>query len=604
MRPSQRGAGGTLVLVILAMIAVLFIALAVLNRGGTAIGEREKTTSRLAKATEALESFAGASARLPCPANPAADTGLEERNGMAQCRFDGGTIPWSTIGLGRDESLDAWGRKISYRVYTGNKGSLTQPGGVSMVNCDTVEPVPGGATSTGGPPGAGGLCKSNTDIYQLNTTPQQFLAGKGLTVTDFANTYDDVAYVLVSHGATGLGGYTVSGVPLDMPNGDERSNTRDTGPFVIKAFSSPDTAFGAAAHFDDLLVYRRIGDLATRINLAARDWPEGAIFNLATVNTAIGITGPTADTNRNSFTFMGNTYSSSGGSDGDFSFATSGGTEGIGVAGDGSDSLSANEFIRVDLAGPAARIGLALNDFGTFTLLQKYREQAQIRFYKFDIPTSSYVLLGAPIVKQACRNGSVLATFLMEPTISGTTFDRVEIQPLLVEPNLFGLSSFFLISEFAACQAPSVCGTTLSSGSNLCTNPSINAAFSPTTVAVGVASVLTFTITNGTDNPLQGGMSFTETLPSGLVVAAAPGTQTNCPAGGGVFAAPGFSITAAASSGLITVSGLSIGNDVASCELRVNVASSTAATYSNRAANLGGTTNLTNSVSLSTLTVQ
>jgi len=300
---------------------------------------------------------------------------------------------------------------------------------------------------------------------------------------------------------------------------------------------------------------------------------------------------------------MGNVYSSSGGSDGDFSFATSGGTEGIGVAGDGSNSLSANEFIRVDLAGPAARIGLALNDFGTFTVLQKYREQAQIRFYKFNGSTSSFDLVGAPIAKQACRSGSVLATFLMEPTVSGSTFDRVEIQPLLVEPNLFGLSSFFLISEFAACQAPSVCGTTLSSSSNLCTNPSINVAFSPTAVAVGVASVLTFTITNGTDNPLQGGMSFTETLPSGLVVAAAPGAQTNCPAGG-PLAAPGFSVTAAPGTGVITVTGLSIGNDVASCELRVNVASSTLGSYTNIPASLGGITNLTNSITPSTLTVQ
>jgi hypothetical protein len=583
------------------LLIVGFYALYTLSRVTGSGDEREDTQKRLAAAAAALERFAAATGRLPCPADGAGNTGLEQQASASTCTHGAtGTLPWLTLGLAGDAGLDAWGRKISYRVYTGNKGSFTQPGGVNMVNCDTVEPSPGGTTPNVG--SAGGLCNAGTDIYGRNTTPQQFVAGKGLTLDDFGTNYADVAYVLISHGATGAGAWTIAGTMLDLPTGDERNNTRETGPFTAKAFSPPDTAFNAATHFDDQLAYRRIGDLAARINLAARDWPEGAIFNAATMAAAVG-SSAYGDTNRNTFNFMGNAYSSSGGSGGNFSFATSGGIEGIGVVGDGSNSLSATEFIRVDLAGPAARIGLALNDFGTFTVLQKYREQAQIRFYKFNSSTSSFDLVGAPIAKQACRSGSVLATFLMEPTVSGSTFDRVEMQPLLVEPNLFGLSSFFLISEFAACQAPSACGTTLSSSSNLCTNPSINVAFAPTTVDPGTPSVLSFAITNGTDNPLQGGISFTETLPVGLVVAPTPGTQTNCPAGG-AFAAPGFSVTAAPSMGVITVTGLSIGNDVASCELRVNVASGTVGTYANIPANLGDTTNLINSVTPATLTVQ
>src|SRR4029079_8482748 len=61
--------------------------------------------------------------------------------------------------------------------------------------------------------------------------------------------------------------------------------------------------------------------------------------------------------------------------------------------------------------------------------------------------------------------------------------------------------------------------------------PSLAKAFSPGTFLTGGTSTLTFTITNpATNNPAQT-FSFTDTLPSGLRVAATPGLASTCTGG-------------------------------------------------------------------------
>ena len=67
-----------------------------------------------------------------------------------------------------------------------------------MTNCDTVYPY--------GPPPlalpANGLC----DASHFNTA-SQFLTSKGLQVNDAGSLISGVAYVLISHGESGLGAY-------------------------------------------------------------------------------------------------------------------------------------------------------------------------------------------------------------------------------------------------------------------------------------------------------------------------------------------------------------------------------------------------------------
>jgi type II secretory pathway pseudopilin PulG len=278
-RRREQGATGALIAVILVLVMVGLFATSVLRRVAASGDEASETLRRLAAGADALEQFAAINARLPCPANPATNDGGEVITGgnIAKCDFPEGTIPWRTLGMKFDDALDSWGRKVSYRVYTGTNsvGSLTQPGGISMVECDTLETVNGDATSVSG--ALGGLCYPITDpdpLRRRSTLPANFLAGKGLSLDDFGTSHSDVAYVLISHGATGLGGYTVSGIRLDLPSGAERNNTQDTGAFTIRAFSDPDVAADNSAHFDDLLFYRTLPDLVKRTNLSARDWPE------------------------------------------------------------------------------------------------------------------------------------------------------------------------------------------------------------------------------------------------------------------------------------------------------------------------------------------
>src|SRR5207244_9771675 len=102
--------------------------------------------------------------------------------------------------------------------------------------------------------------------------------------------------------------------------------------------------------------------------------------------------------------------------------------------------------------------------------------------------------------------------------------------------------------------------------------------------------------------PAQSGINFTDTLPANVTVAATPNVQSNCPAGAAFANNPAFVATAA---GSITVTGAAMSNTVASCAIRVDVTSSTVGgPYNNAAANIGATVRITNSVTVSGLTVQ
>jgi hypothetical protein len=468
----ERGASALLILLIMALLLVAFFAAFTLSRVAGGGDERADTQKRLAAAAAALEQYVAAQSRLPCPADPAADTGAEVQSTLATCTYGEGTLPWLTLGLTRDASLDAWGRKISYRVYTGNRGSLTQPGGMSMVECDTVEPTPGAATGVAA--SLGGLCVSNADPFQRSTTPAKFLSGKGLTVVDFGVTHDDAAYVLVSHGASGFGAYTTAGARLSMPTSiKERNNTRETGAFTIEAFSGADIEAVNALHFDDLLVYATIPDLVKRVGLGARDWPDTATssitFDSATVSAAAGTTVTSGDVGAAMLDFGSARISG-------FSGATPAATNisydpntsgtptgGIGVAGGFSNLLSSlgNEYLRIEFAQPGGKFAVTLNNFGTYTFGETFTEEAQFKFYLAN------TLVGSAITKGGCNADGGLASFSMTP--SGP-FDAVEIIPIPATGSSGGsFYSAFLVSEIKACAAgAATCRTGLTTGANTC----------------------------------------------------------------------------------------------------------------------------------------
>lgn len=138
---------------------------------------------------------------------------------------------------------------------------------------------------------------------------------------------------------------------------------------------------------------------------------------------------------------------------------------------------------------------------------------------------------------------------------------------------------------------------TVSNTANLAVRQaSLNKAFAPTTIDQGGTSVLTFTLTNGTNNPAQTGIAFTDTLPANLVVANPAGVGGTC---------PNVTATALPGSGVITVSNADMTLAQATCTITVNVTSNVpGGPYNNTNASITGLARVTNSVTTSGVTVQ
>ena len=105
--------------------------------------------------------------------------------------------------------------------------------------------------------------------------------------------------------------------------------------------------------------------------------------------------------------------------------------------------------------------------------------------------------------------------------------------------------------------------------------PSFSKAFSPSTIGPGSSSRLIFTITNSNLSFPVGALAFTDTLPAGMTVSAAPRISSTC----------GGTVTAAAGSGTISFTGGSLGSN-RSCTVAVDVTSATVGTNMNVSGNL------------------
>jgi len=114
--------------------------------------------------------------------------------------------------------------------------------------------------------------------------------------------------------------------------------------------------------------------------------------------------------------------------------------------------------------------------------------------------------------------------------------------------------------------------------------PAIAKAFAPSPVAVNGVSTLTFTLTNPNTAPLTGA-AFTDSLPSGVQVAATPAASTTC--GGSPTWAPAAAATSLTfSGGTIPASG--------ACTVSVNVTATTAGPHGNVSGTLSTTESGTN----------
>jgi hypothetical protein len=131
--------------------------------------------------------------------------------------------------------------------------------------------------------------------------------------------------------------------------------------------------------------------------------------------------------------------------------------------------------------------------------------------------------------------------------------------------------------------------------------PSLDKQYSPDVVPAGVPSTLTFTVTNTTEGAAKPDWGFTESLPSGVVVA--PSTSGAPAIGGTCVNSTGtaYTVTAAEGSSTIAAVGGDLAAGTASCTVTVRVVSATGGTYTSAPSS---STTILRSPDAATLTVE
>lgn len=305
MQAGRKRQSGFMMMVVIVIIMMIALTALVSMTGDLVAGAGRRfsvTNDTLGRIQKALVGFVATYQRLPCPASPTGATNPGWPDDVSPlalpanstCAFPNGVVPWNALGLSQEQATDEWGRLISYRVYDGPYG-LTQDRGASAINCDTdnsgtpnVEPTVAGLCDNAG--GLHDTLRSHFITYTTFGTTPSF--DKGLNVHDFGPTpaaanIPNVAFVLISHGPSGAGGYLPNGIRMTMPAADARdfANTQAASAFfILQGASSADIAAGTTGHYDDVVAYLKMADLLILAKQDARDWPEDKApsFNLVT----------------------------------------------------------------------------------------------------------------------------------------------------------------------------------------------------------------------------------------------------------------------------------------------------------------------------------
>jgi prepilin-type N-terminal cleavage/methylation domain-containing protein len=269
----RRARGFTLVeIAVVIVIAALMIALfAALGTGLLAQQRRQTTLNRLAAIDAALVQYVQQKKRLPCPADGTGTAGTEINRVAAGCTDEtNGVAPWAELGLTPSDIEDGWGRRVTYRVAA----VLAGDNKMDMSKCD---PAGTGALDAGG----GCLTTICTSADStLCTPPATYLNGKGLTIQNVAGTTltstaspnTAAAYVLISHGETGDGGYLSTGVLYGSCGNAGNQEQKNCADAALQAYYVDDqiSDVAGATHFDDMVLRPTILSVITRAGLGPR----------------------------------------------------------------------------------------------------------------------------------------------------------------------------------------------------------------------------------------------------------------------------------------------------------------------------------------------
>lgn len=278
-RPRQQGGIALAMIATLLVVAATTLAIRMTQQVEDRRERVTQTQARMERIRAALHAFAATQARLPCPAAGVVDAGLAVPPTVVDlCTNRDGVVPWVSLGLRADDALDAWGRKISYRVYDGPTG-MTRDRGADMTDCDTVESSPATPTAPNF------QCTAAHDVLPGpgagTYLDPAIRPGLGVRVGGVNQT--QMAWVLISHGSSGQGAWLPGGGRVPVPaSADELVNAQAPAippapsvPFVQRDENVVDLdSASAPAHFDDLLLFETISQLIHATGREARDWPE------------------------------------------------------------------------------------------------------------------------------------------------------------------------------------------------------------------------------------------------------------------------------------------------------------------------------------------
>lgn len=530
-RKRQSGlAGATVIILLILGLMALILGARVFN-SQVGLDQREVTEVNMRRLSDSLVQFSSLNLRLPCPAAGGSDAGTEDPPGPSPtCNSPDGVVPWATLGLRRADVLDGWGRKISYRVFSGPSG-LTQANGASMVNCNASLGAPIDVLLD-----ANGLCKGPVGAPPGGTpppnTPAQFLTlpparSTMLIVEDKGTTRPRNAFVLISHGESGNGAFSAEApsgrtVGPDAA-GKEIVNIQASGTYWIEPRSAPNVQPNAAGHFDDIVEYVAFAELVAKAKLEARSWsayPLGATFSQPAVAAAApGLAGEnTGQTSLRMGGFLV-TGTDSSGIARNLGIRNEDSITGLGIVGGGSSAGDLNSALgerltfQLGSGSQFQKMDIALNRFRVVNLSPRQEERAEVSFWRGGdlLQTSTVASWVEPVAPARCLFGLV----------SGAVFDRMDIRPLARTGD--GAQTTFSVAEIKACsETTAACTTTIPSA--------IGCPFRPPSAAATPAQSITATTATlrGTahDNGVATTVSFdygtTCSYPSNI--AASPGS--------------------------------------------------------------------------------
>lgn len=228
--PRRREAGFSLIelSIVIAIVGLISVTGLNLLAGSVRATQTRTTEDRLALATEAILAFYMANNRLPCPADgdlAPGDTGYgTERGTPGACTItgttsDNGVLPWRTLGLPDQSSMDGWNRLLSYRVslqLTANPTALLPP----------------------------------SPVLPLVRYQGEITGGIG------------AAFVVMSHGRNGLGAWLPVGnqAAQATASNNELENLNDDLVLIARAQTPP-----AGETYDDMLVWLTPQQIVVRL---------------------------------------------------------------------------------------------------------------------------------------------------------------------------------------------------------------------------------------------------------------------------------------------------------------------------------------------------